>query len=577
MNLMVIAMAVRFCLFLLSMTGYVLFCTQKRHIRIEFAPALFCACASNLMFAGGILNFMPETVCIIFLGGFFLLALSLKRGVRVEKWDAVLYAGFCLALVYFAILLRGGHYLHYDNFSHWATVVRDMLLMERMPNFADSMIRFESYPLGSGLFIYFACRIIGTTDACLLWAQLLMLLSFLFCMMAFVRKKNWHGIFFIALFSIWVLTLDSRVNIYELLVDILLPLAGVAAFAVIYYYKDSPQKAVYCSASLFVLLVNIKNSGVFFYAVCVLFLIAYTWDYIRRHKACFITASLFFPLATIFIWKRHVALVFPDGMNTVHAMSIVHYKNMLMGKTKGDIAQIGRMIAERLLSFESIEVKMLLFFMLLGIMLLLSGQPVKKTARIMAADLGCMGIYIFFTYAMYIFSMPLGEALVLSCYDRYILSVLVFVYGTTMIFLIEPAGNPQKGVLAAALLLVMCPVWQNRARLPLLYQKQDYAVTERCLLQELIKRDGLEKEKSCFLYRKAGHQDGFWANMTRHELWTPDVAVAGEEDFADKKQMIENYDYFIIWDSDDNTDQWLAEHHMPQYQGVERLGIRVKE
>ena len=60
----------RFGLFLLSMTGYLLYMTQRYQIRMEFAPALFCAWISNLLFAAGILNILPHAVWLLFAGGF---------------------------------------------------------------------------------------------------------------------------------------------------------------------------------------------------------------------------------------------------------------------------------------------------------------------------------------------------------------------------------------------------------------------------------------------------------------------------------------------------------------------------
>ena len=43
-------------------------------------------------------------------------------------------------------------FVHYDNFSHWAVVVKYMLATNRIPDAASAIIDFKSYPLGSSSF-----------------------------------------------------------------------------------------------------------------------------------------------------------------------------------------------------------------------------------------------------------------------------------------------------------------------------------------------------------------------------------------------------------------------------------------
>ena len=129
----------RFCLFMLSMSGSVWYLICRFRIRAEFAPALVCAWTSTLLFLAGCLNLLPETALLLFIGGLLLLAVCFfqKYPVSVGRRIWMLYAaGFCAAL-YFFLFLRKAHFTSYDNFSHWATVVKDMLLENRMPNFQD--------------------------------------------------------------------------------------------------------------------------------------------------------------------------------------------------------------------------------------------------------------------------------------------------------------------------------------------------------------------------------------------------------------------------------------------------------
>lgn len=598
----------RVLLFFLSMSGYLLYMLQKYQIPLAFGPAFFTAWASNLLFAGGILNILPQTAWLIFMGGFVLLAMACRsyarhkttaenqaayaaqKGAGTWKRECLLYAVFLAGAFYFLCLLWGARYTGYDNFSHWATVVRDMLIEERMPNFADPIIRFQSYPLGSSLFIYYVCKIVGSTDACLLWAQAWMLLSFLFCLTAFLRKTNWFGTTAAVCYGVWALTVNN--HLYELRVDTLLPLTGVAAFAVIYYYKAQPRRALAGAAGLFMLLINIKNSGCFFYAACVLFLLVYTWDYSKRHKIYFANMALVLPLSMLYFWKRHVALVFPDGMSAKHSMSMENFEAVFAKKTADDILQIAEKMLVRLRSLDSVEVGMMLLITALFGMLIFcrrsGSRPVKSTFGMLAAMWACFAAYLVSMFGMYLFSMPLGESLRLASYERYLLSVFIFIYGITVIYLanemvphsLDNTGRvdkepPIKKICAVLLtILLCCPLLQVREKITTLVQKPDFASTKRCSLQKTMRQNAMRQGESCFIYCNGTDDDArYLFYLSRYEFWSPQILVVNQNSFAEKKNEIPNYDYLLVWDTDEQMDDYLAQNHLAEYQGKERAVI----
>lgn len=588
-------MMLRLCLLIVSMTGYILFFTQKYRIRIEFAPALFCAWTSNLLFAAGIWNILPQMVWLLYAGGFLLLALSWKYNFRFDRRSLLLYGSFlCLAAFFFQVLKRA-HFTGYDNFSHWATVVKDMLLENRMPNFEDPVIRFQSYPLGSSLFLYGICRMIGTAEGCMLWAQLLMQISFLFCTMVLARKKNWYLLPVLILFGMWALSVNN--SIYELRVDTLLPLAGIAAFTVIFHHKKEPEKALSHSVGILMLLINIKNSGVFFYAACILFFVACTGKYFRQHKLRVCCAGLAAPLLMMYLWKRHVAFAFSDGMASKHSMDLAHFGEMAAKKTKDDMIGIGLDILRRFTELEHIEVKLMLlltvFLLVMAVLLYPYGQ-MKKMFRLLAADWGCLAAYTVSLYAMYVFSMPMGESARLASYDRYVLSVLIFLYGVTAVVVLDTVGiavreltgadiarlqMPENArtpvtcifgkiqILPAAVLILFAAAlaWQVRERLQLLYQQPAFAGTKRSHLQELIRKDGIKEGDSCVIYCHASDDDArYLFYLARYELWSDEILVVQEKDFEEHMSEMEDYGHLIVWDSDVKIDQYLKNHGIGQ-------------
>lgn len=590
----------RLCVLLLSLSGYVILITKRCRIQVAFAPMLFCAWSGCFLFAAGILNCLPVAVCLLFGGGLILLVLSVKNKYFLTKQESMAYVCFLAILVYFFILTHGSHFIAYDNFSHWATVVKDMLTENRMPNFEDPIIRFQSYPLGSSLFIYFICKIIGTADSCFLWAQLLMLASFLFCTAAFITKKNLYSIAIVLLYSIWALVVNNR--IYELRVDTLLPLAGVAAFAFIYHYRKEPQKAAFGSIGIFVFIIQIKNSGIFFYAVCAICLTVLAWDYCKKHTMRFLASSLFIPLASLYLWKRHVAFAFSAGMESKHSMDLGHFKQEVSQKSTDDMLEIGLHILKQFTSLKKrgttpgagIETNQGLILLILLILFLAAmciicriflhdRQAFHSFVRIAVLDIGCLAIYTLSVYAMYLFSMPLAEASYLASFDRYMLSAYIFVYGVTIVFTISCISALQKTntsvaymIGIAASLLFVVPVNLTHRPLATLVQKPNYADSRRAIWNQMLKQGGVQAGDSCFIYcNDSAMNKRYLFYLTRYELWTADVISIGRKDFKEEIQNINDYDYFIIWDSDELSDRYLTEHHLSQYVGKDRACIKL--
>lgn len=567
---------IRFCLLMLSMTGYFLFLSKNEKLHFAFAPAATCAMISGLMFVAGLLNFLPEMALLIFIGGYLLFVLQIKNKCRPEKRKLLMYFIFLFVLIYFSWLVKGAHFLRYDNFSHWATVVKNTLLTNRMPNFNDPLIMFQAYPMGSTLFIYYICKIIGITDACIIWAQTYMNISFVFCMAAFIRRKNWYCSLLVVLFGIY--SFCANIKIYDLCVDTLLPLAAVATASIILFYRNSPRKAVFWSSIFFVLLMNIKNSGIFFYFICFCELMFFTRNYIKKHKLEFIYASIGIPCLTSFFWKKHVALVFPAGASSKHAMSMDYYKTIVFAKSKEDILEIGQNLLEQLFKVNC----KVTYTMLMIIVLLVSVMAFKTLKKQYVRDgirrlTGiCIVIFVLYMislYGMYIFSMPLNETNVQGDYERYMMTVVIFIYGIVVLYFVQSANKTEKEIIVT-LVVMLCLLYGGRDNFSTLYKKQEYTGSDRYQLQEIIRENNLTADSSYFIYRKEDDY-GYLFFMTRYEMWTPNISVSWGEQFNELKGQLKNFDYLIIWETDEYIDQYLKEHDLQQYQKKNKVVIAL--
>lgn len=190
-----------FLLFIISMSGFVFFVERKTKIQVEFLPIIVLSIITVILFLGGILNILPLSTMMLFIIGIILffkeIVISYQLKKMKEKVKKYLTPGIIIFaifnIIYFFILFNQ-KLLHYDNFSHWAVIVKSMLMNDSLPNFEDPILTFNSYPPGSALFIYYFNRILGVGEGLSLYAQMIMILASLLTLYSFssyqVLDKN---------------------------------------------------------------------------------------------------------------------------------------------------------------------------------------------------------------------------------------------------------------------------------------------------------------------------------------------------------------------------------------------------
>lgn len=574
---------IRLSILILSILGYSFFMKEKYGVRLEFGPAVVCAGISTVMFFAGLLNIFVPVVVLLTAGGIVLLfhtMVKTRLGLFRDVRSIALCTVWLAALAYLGILVSGSHFVGYDNFSHWAAVVKAMLLNDRMPNFQDSVIIFQAYPLGSSVFIYYVCKVIGDTDACQIFGQLLMLVSFLLPLTVFIKRKNaWAGAA-ILLFSVTALV--CNIPIYDLLVDTLMPLAALALFCIIEYELGQGEKqnlirSAALTVPMSIFLLQVKNSGIFFCLVAWAYFIIkqrhvqLTREERFRFTCRFAGLGILLPLVTEYLWERHVALVYSAGESSKHAMSIKNYENILGEKTPADIKNIAGQIVAKLLDVQNVSfLIMAIITVMMLVLILLALQAKDRTGAVsLAKRLGSIyliyALYVLSVFAMYIFSMPIREALILASYDRYMLSVDLLCLGIAVSYALNaPYAKREKVV---ALILTVCmalTVLPFRASLPTLVKKQEYTSTLRYDFQQLMQ--GLDAPSdSVYLLYCAGSKAGYLYYMSCYELWSVDIALATEKNLDKFLPKLQLYDYIIITTPDENSQQFLQNAGLGEY------------
>ena len=551
-----IATALRMFLFLLSMGGYILYIRNKWGVRLEFAPALFCAGISGVLLCAGLLNLLPLAWPLLFLGGLWLLAVYGRAWwssrAPLPRRELLLCGAFVLAAGYFALLLWDIRVNEYDNFSHYATVLMDMLRSNILPSFKSINIDFQAYPVGSTLFQYYVCRVVGAKEHVALWANMLINLSGIFSLAAFARRKN-GGLIPVAAFGLFALIWRADMN--SLLVDTIQPLSAVAAFAMLYYYRGQGRKTALLAALILSFVINIKNSGVYFAGVCLLCL----WFWGGKRPLRRRVGDVWIPAAVcaglLLIWQRHTAMVYYDAAHSKHALTPHYLLFTIREKHLENVTGTAKALLRETFSLAS-PVFVSLLLLTLGACL-----------RALAWSWGLYLSYHLGLYAMYVFSMPAGGDLGLAGYDRYAGTGMVFLMGVACVLVMDgfdpgalPAGKRPLALLA--LLLFLLPLFPYRQKAVSLwshsYHQKLYEETDRYLLDQVVERYAPPERMHYVVYTEKDPDYLYY--LARYDLWVSDLVTVDSLEEARTPELLEENDYLILLYNTPQVRQVLASY-----------------
>ena len=328
-----------------SFSGLMLFLNLKLKVKSYLTPGLAACLFLVAEYCAGILNIMiPVTYALLISGcGCWVIILAERKKIFASSDSRLNFIPLCLILIiYIAGLIRfeGMALTNYDDFSHWGLIVKSMVFNNRLPVSQDSYIAFKSYPPGSACFIFSVVKVLGFNEGRVLFANYLLkvcLLSSLFSIYE-IATTRLSKILAAVVSTTAVLVYSLYGSLFALGVDSLLACAGIFCVLTVYLNRESiiPNLWIFAiSASACVL---IKNSGIFFYAIGVIFVLAMV---IRERK---FTKSnlrwfiwLLIPALMIWIWQSHVSLVFPNGLNAKHSLSYEYEKKIFSKKSSEDL------------------------------------------------------------------------------------------------------------------------------------------------------------------------------------------------------------------------------------------------
>ncbi|HWP21286.1 MAG TPA: hypothetical protein VN417_00990 [Candidatus Cryosericum sp.] len=432
----------RLIAFALSTAGYVAFVRAYWKITPRASYIFVLSALACLMYFAGLLNVLLVGAYVLFFGGIALFILVfIKRKLALAYNTSSLNAmniGFALGLLALIASLIDTKFVHYDNFSHWAVVVKSMLIENRFPTAASAIIDFKSYPLGNSSFLYYFCRVAGSGEGVMLTGQGILLTACFYAVFGVIRDVKRFllsallglGCAVLAFFNISI-----RVN--NLLVDFLLPALALAALGSLSAERNSFRTACVSIIPVLGLLMITKNTGVFFAALVYAYLL---YRAVKLHRSqekprpylwlalAAITASLL-PLV---LWNFHTALAFPDNTSKF-SYDLGALTSLSIDKTPEQVSAITSLFFKTAVSLSLRATQGILLFNALalasyGIARLVLKKRWKLLKVLIALDVALV-LYYAGILGMYLVSMPLEEALRLAGFDRYASSMVLLFIG----------------------------------------------------------------------------------------------------------------------------------------------------
>ena len=403
-------------LFLLSLSGYMYICHKKIQLEKEYIPIFVLSIIALIVFLGGLLGQLLLSACLVMVIGLILSSVLIKDILKKKVIVGSLsLSSICLTIgiIAFLILSLFLRWDHFDNFSHWGIVVKQMLIDHHFPNYQNSLIAFKDYPLGISSLIYYFCVFLGKSQGIMLVSQNALLLSCFYAMFGIIKEKKRFLLYTtLALGLSLCIYLNYMIRINNLLVDFLLPCMVLATFSISYQYRHQFKKGIITLIPILMFITIIKNTGIFFMIIGYLY-----WIIISKNHSSSVIKKVFYSLGIFFIillpillWKYHVQITFIDWQHKFDLFS----KNIPPSK----YLQVISLFIQSTFSFTYRSSQALFLFQILAMLLCLYNHFIlKKKWLLWKAWIGCNLVVICYyvgILAMYLFSMPEYEALKLA-------------------------------------------------------------------------------------------------------------------------------------------------------------------
>lgn len=429
---------------MLSQWGWWCFLGKYSKANLYFLPSLTACLQITLLVCMGLANQLLPGAYFLSALGVVLLIVFLIRGHNPLKYLSfleVIFLLFMMVLVFHAT--KGKVLFHHDDFSHWGTVLKELLRVDHFSTGKPFLSEHLTYPLGCSLWIYSFIKMIGTeSESLFTFAQTLMMLYCILPLFSFLPKKSCRMFSFLFLLFIFLLTnclLNYDIIILSLQVDTELPLIGAAATLFAFYagesfgcpLDDNPEKRSIQAWFLIPYLsgiILIKSSGAFFTipSIAVLFLKSSAW---KSKRTLFHTGVIFIlSFVPYILWRIYCSRNY-SGLTIAHEGSVSSFIRVVSQKSPEELSMIFHNAVSHFLSSHCLIEFMVVFAVVFVIAILISDDShFYQVAKVWGFLFVTYLLYALGTIGMYFFSMPRHTAVGLASIDRYQKTMLIYCY-----------------------------------------------------------------------------------------------------------------------------------------------------
>jgi hypothetical protein len=436
----------RLTAFILSAAGYIAVARAYWKITPRASYIFVFSAQALVMYFAGLAGVLSYAAYALFGGGIVLLiALILNKKIKQAYNTSSLSAlGLAFVAVFGAITasLIDTFFVHYDNFSHWAVVVKYMLVTDRIPDAASAIIDFKSYPLGSSSFLYYVGRIVGNGQGIMLVGQAILLFASFYAVFGAIRDTKrflLSAVLGLGCASMAYFNISIRIN--NLLVDFLLPALALAVIGILLVERKRFFTACLAVLPVLGLLTIVKNTGIIFALLGYVFLLyksaqAQHADAKLRPFYWGAILTIVLSLIPLIVWNIHTASAFSADAGKF-SYDFQSLSSFSIDKTPAQISYIAQLFLYTATQLSQLPTFGFVLFNALAIAAYLFARFVLKLKWKLLKTLLLLDLAVVLYYGgilgMYILSMPIDEALRLAGFDRYASSMILFFIGTLTI------------------------------------------------------------------------------------------------------------------------------------------------
>jgi hypothetical protein len=577
------------------MIGYMMFTKDKFKLQTEFIPVFVFSSIACIVFLGGLAKHLFIAGGVVMAAGAVLFVHYMRKfksrqktlKLRVSLFHVIFLAGS----LFFLYLLSITRLTHYDNFSHWAVVLKDMLLTDAFPTATSALIDFKNYPLGTTSFLYYICRFAGNSQPMMLIAQGILIMSCFYAMFGIIMDKKrflLYAFLCAGCSSLSIFNITIRIN--NLLVDFLLPLYTLVLFTMAYRSRSCIKKACIGFIPVAGLLMIIKNTGVIFAGIGFIYLI-YLW--VKGEEKLHFKSGLIAATATLpyLFWMVHMSVRF-QGVTNKFELAAKGLDPVSARKSSEEMGQIISLFVRSAFDLTTRPVLGILIFHLAAIgttvfaaIVLKKHWSILKT--LLALDV-VLSAYYLGILSLYLFSMPIDEALVLAGFERYASSIVILFAGSLILCAtvdmersfyyrinevpdyrafksVESKGRYQNGIIVS-IGLSMALLFSEYNGMQTIQQTYDTTLPYKVwqVTGDRWDKSGAVSESKYLFY--ASDTDNQVSNhylqyLGRYMLYAPNVdgICAFYED--NMTNLLSRYDYLVVVESDLRAKYLLREHY----------------